>query len=219
MTDEEQAAREGDTNVKAPVRVEGAALFSERDFLLPFLATRRRASRISLLAACAVLLMVSVLLLKRQTWLSGFSGAVGTMFLFLGIWHSLGPRYLARQHVQGLHPDEIPVRYGFDEEGMTISGSWGTSFYRYRGIHAFVEYRTALLVQTGPVLRMVVPKRAFSHGDLQVVLGLLRSNVKARASALGTPGSGLMWRYFVLWVTLLLLVLVAAGVIDLSGWR
>ena len=216
MTDEQYAAVQERTDATASMCVEGEARFTEQDFTLPFLAIRKRASRTPMVAACGVLLLVSVLLLRRQTWLSGFSGAVGTMFLFLAVWQSVGPWHLARQHIQGLTAEEIRVRYRFDEEGMTISGSWGTSFYRYCGIHAFVEHPTALLVQTGPVLRVVVPKRAFSPQNLQVVVGLLRSRVKPRTSV---SSSGLVWRYVLLWVTLLMLVLVAAGVIDFSRWR
>ena len=201
------------------VLVEGEARFTERDFTAPFLATRKRVSRVSMFAACLALLAVSLLLVGRQAWLAGFSGAVAMMFGFLGLWQTLGPKYLARQHMQGLNDDEIPVRYRFDQEGLTISGSWGQSLYRYRGIHAYFEYRTTILVQTGPVLRMVVPKRAFAPEDLKTVLELLKSNVKPRTAASGGLSPALLWRLVALWVAVLLLVLVAAGLIDLGSLR
>jgi len=205
-------------NVDEPATsVEGEARFIEEDFIGPFMALRRRESRLSMFSVCAALLLVSVLLMARQPWLAGFSAAVGIVFGFLAIWHSAGPRYLARQHIQGLNEDEITVRFRFDEQGMTISGSWGTSFYRYRGIHQVSEHRSTLLVQTGPVLRMVVPKRAFSTEDLETVRRLLKQHVKPRTNqASGSEGAGLLWRHIALWLAIVLLVLIAAGVIDVG---
>ena len=98
-------------------------------FTAPFLVMRKRGSRVSMFAVCAALLLVSVMLVGRQAWLAGFAGAVGTVFGVLGVWHSVGPRYLARQHISGVNDDELAVRIRFDQDGMTISGSWGTSFY------------------------------------------------------------------------------------------
>jgi hypothetical protein len=217
MTDEQHAAQAGANSAEEQVWVEGETQFVEQDFIAPFLVMRKRASRVSMFAVCSALLLVSVMLVGRQAWLAGFAGAVGAVFGFLGVWHSIGPRYLARQHILGVNDDELAVRFRFDQEGMTISGSWGTSFYRYRGIHAYSEYRATFLVQTGPVLRMVVPKRAFSPADLETVRGLLTSKVKPRISASGGAGSGLIWRYVALWIAVLLLVLIAAGVIDVRG--
>ena len=219
MTGEEQAAGEGVTGGGDSVCVEGETRFTEEDFAAPFLIMRKLGSRISMFAACAALLVVSVLLVGRQAWLAGFAGAVGMVFGFLGIWHSVGPRHLARQHIQGIKEDEFAVRFRFDQDGMTVSGSWGTSFYRYRGIHAYSEHRSTILVQTGPVLRMVVPKRAFSPEDLETVRGLLRTRVRPRTTWSGQGGRGLVWRYVALWVAILLLVLLAAGVIDLGSAR
>ena len=217
MADEEPTTEEGAQAGGADgASVEGEAQFVEEDFSAPFLAMRKRRDRVSMLAVCAALLAVSVLLVGRQPWLAGFAGAVGLVFGFLGIWHSAGPRYLGRQHIQGLNEDEIPVRFRFDQEGMTISGSWGTSFYRYCGIHSYTERGSAILVQTGPMLRMVVPKRAFSPADLETVRGLLKSRVKPRAGSV-EPQPGLVWRYVALWVAIVLLLLVAAGVIRVGG--
>ena len=217
MIGEDQAARDGATGGAERACVQGAARFIEDDFVAAFLATRKRGSRVLMLAACVALLLVSVLLLGRQAWLAGFAGAVAAVFGFLSVWHAAGPRYLARQHIQGLNEDEFAVRFRFDQDGMTISGSWGSSFYRYCGIHEYVEYGSSILVQTGPVLRMVVPKRAFSPEDLQTVRDLLKSRVKPRTTSRGERGSELAWRYVALWIALLLLVLVAAGVIDFGG--
>lgn len=199
--------------------MQGEARFIEEDFVLAFSALRTRASRVSVFVACATLLVVSVLLLGRQVWLSGFAAAVAVVFGFLGIWHSAGPRYLARRHMRGLAEDEAAVRFRFDQEGMTLGGSWGTSFYRYQGIHAYFEYPSAILVQTGPIVRMVVPNRAFSAEDLAVVRGLLASRVRPRTGSSGEPENGLVWRHVALWIALLLLVLVASGVIDLGAAR
>jgi hypothetical protein len=210
-------AAEASADGKLQGPVEGEARFIEEDFSVPFFPTHRRASRASTFALCLALLTASVLLLGRHAWLAGFAGALGLLFGFLGIWHTAGPRYLARQFIRGLNEDEFPVRFRFDQDGMTISGTWGSSFYRYSGIHSYTEHRSKILVQTGPVLRTVVPKRAFSSADLEIVQALLRSRVKPRATSAEPSGASLTVRYVALWVAIVLLLLVAMGVIDVGG--
>jgi hypothetical protein len=216
MTEERSESTNQEGGGEAPLCVEGETRFVEEDFLVPFLVLRSRANRYTMFAAGVALLAVSVMLSGRQPWLAGFGGAVGVMFWFLGMWHSVGPRFFARQHVHGMTEAEFPVRFRFDEEGMTISGSWGTSLYRYRGMHSFTELRSCILVQTGPVFRMVVPKRAFSAEDRRVVLELLRTRVTPRGTSSDSPRR-LVWRYVALWVGIVLLALIAAGVIDIGG--
>jgi hypothetical protein len=201
----------------APVCGEGQARFIEEDFAAAFASTHKRASRVSLFAVCAALLVVSVLLVGRQAWLAGFAGAVGLLCGFMGLWQSAGPRYLARQHIRGMNDDEFAVHFRFDEDGMLIGGSWGRSFHRYSGIHAYTEHRSTILVQTGPVLRTVVPKRAFSQPDLETVRALLKSRVKPRTTSAAEPAASLAWRYVALWVAIVLLLLVAAGVIHVGN--
>jgi hypothetical protein len=201
----------------SPACVEGEARFIEEDFAAAFASTHKRAARVSLFALCAALLVVSVLLVGRQAWLAGFAGAVGLLCGFMGIWQSAGPRYVARQHIRGMNEDEFAVRFRFDENGMTIAGSWGSSCYRYRGIHAYTEQRSTILVQTGPVLRTVVPKRAFSREDLETVRALLKARVKPRTASAAALGASLAWRYVALWVAIVLLLLVAAGVINVGS--
>ncbi len=217
MTKPARISGEQPASAAGPVCVEGEAQFIEDDFVNSFLALQKWSYRASMFAGCLALGVVSVLLLSKAPWLAGFSGAVGAVFGLAGLWQSVGPRVLARQHIRAISQDELPVRFRFDESGMTVSGSWGTSFYRYRGMHSFMDLRSTILVQTGPVLRMVVPKRAFSADDRRVVLELLRTRVTPRPHASEETSRALVWRAIALWIGILLLLLIAAGVIDFGG--
>ena len=197
--------------------MEGQAQFIEEDFVSSFLALQKWSYRASMFAGCAALILVSVLLLGKAPWLGGFAGAVGAVFGLSGLWQSVGPRVLARQHIRAISQEELPVRFRFDDSGMTVSGSWGTSFYRYGGMHNYLDLRSTILVQTGPVLRMVIPKRAFSADERKVVLDLLRTRVTPRLHSSEQPTRALLWRAIALWIGILLLLLIAAGVIDFGG--
>jgi len=217
VTEPARISGEQPSTAEGSVCVEGEAQFIEEDFVNSFLALQKWSYRASMFAGCLALALVSILLLSKAPWLAGFAAAVGAVFGLSALWQSVGPRVLARQHIRAIHPDELPVRFRFDESGMTVSGSWGTSFYRYRGMQNFLDLRSTILVQTGPVLRMVVPKRAFSADDRKTVLELLRTRVSPRPHASGEPSRALVWRAVVLWIGILLLLLVAAGVIDFGG--
>lgn len=217
VTEPARIPSEPPPSVPGSVCVEGQAQFIEEDFVTSFLALQSRTYRASMFAGCVALLVVSVLLLGKEPWLAGFAGAVGAVFGLSGLWQSVGPRVLARQHIRAITEDELPVRFRFDENGMTVSGSWGQSFYRYRGMHNYLDLHSTILVQTGPVLRMVVPKRAFSANNRKLVLELLRTRVAPRPHSSGEPSRALIWRAVALWIGIVLLLLVAAGVIDFGG--
>jgi hypothetical protein len=217
VTEPARISGEQPSSARGSVCVEGEARFIEEDFVNSFLAVQKWSHRAFMFAGCVALALVSVMLLNKAPWLAGFAGAVGAVFGLSGLWQSAGPRVLARQHLRAIHEDELPVRFRFDESGMTVSGSWGTSFYRYGGMHDFTDLRSTILVQTGPVLRMVVPKRAFSADDRKIVLELLRTRVTRRPHSSGEPSRALVWRAIVLWIGILLLLLIAAGVIDFGA--
>jgi hypothetical protein len=73
-----------------------------------------------------------------------------------------------------------PVRFAFGEEGMSIESQASEHQLPWTALTRWLESEHALLVYAGPTL-IVVPKRAFVVGQLEVVRALLSSRIEHQA--------------------------------------
>jgi hypothetical protein len=102
-------------------------------------------------------------------------GAVLVLALFVS------PGMRARRLLESLAKGgDRHASFRFDAEGITFRTAGSTTTSAYRSIAEYREGKTAFLVYHSPGVANVIPKRAFSPGDLARVSALLAANVKAK---------------------------------------
>jgi hypothetical protein len=136
---------------------------------------------------------------------SGMSGSGGqwapsaVCFGFLCVWSFLAPKLAARKILRGLvKAGDNQVLYRFDAEGGTIRASGSSTTFAYRVLTRVRESPTTLLLTVGTASTSIVPKRAFSPGDLARVQQFLTANVKNEKLS----GSGRAFKIALLWLAL-----------------
>ena len=72
------------------------------------------------------------------------------------------------------------ISYRFDDEGVTIRAAGVTTTFAYRKLVRVRELKTALLLYTTSMIANIVPKRAFSEGDLSRVRAFLAPYAKGK---------------------------------------
>ncbi len=97
--------------------------------------------------------------------------AVVVTFLFLS------PRLTARRLVHAIAKDgRAHVSYHFDAEGITIDAAGAVTTFPYRKLVRVREIKTAFLLYAPLRITNVIPKRAFSEGDLSRVRAFLAAS-------------------------------------------
>jgi hypothetical protein len=90
------------------------------------------------------------------------------------------PRLTARRLVQSIaRGGDRKVSYRFDAEGLTITTAGSTTTFAYQKLVRVREVKSALLLYANPRIANIVPKRAFSEGELARVRALLAPHGKA----------------------------------------
>ena len=102
-------------------------------------------------------------------------GAVLVSMLFVA------PRMRARKLLESLAKGgDRHASFRFDGDGVTFRTAGSTTTSAYRSIAEYSEGKTSFLVYHSPGVANVIPKRAFSPGDLARVSALLAANVKVK---------------------------------------
>jgi hypothetical protein len=142
--------------------------------------------------------------------MSGTRGSLGQWgpsafcLVFFGGWVFAGPRLAARKVLRGLvKGGDNQVLYRFDGEGGTIRASGTTSSFAYRIVSRVRETSTTLLLTLGAGSTSIVPKRAFSPGDLDRLRQLLAAHVRTEKT-----GGGKALKLVVVWVALVFVFVV-----------
>jgi YcxB-like protein len=102
-------------------------------------------------------------------------GAVLVLVLFVT------PGMRARRLLESLAKGgDRHASFRFDGDGVTFRTAGSTTTSAYRSISEYREGKASFLVYHSPGVANVIPKRAFSPGDLARVSALLAANVKGK---------------------------------------
>lgn len=173
--------------------VVGEAQLTEADFVEVWSTVpqfrKRRWSVQYLLASAAVVVMSGAagvtLLPHRMGWLFLLAPTAFVLVAAAMWWlpRERGRRSWARRAMKATGSG--PVRFAFGEEGMSVESQASEHQLPWAALTRWLESEHALLVYAGPTL-IVVPKRAFLVGQLQVVRALLSSRIENQAGGEAT---------------------------------
>jgi hypothetical protein len=185
---------DGDERAAAPASPElpvmGEVQLTEADFVQVWSALpefrRRRWSLQYVLTSLGVIVLSGtagvMMLPDRMGWL--FLASATAFLLVAGAMWWL-PRQRARaswaRRAMKATGDG-PVRFGFDEEGMSVESHASEHRLAWADLSRWLELELALLVYAGPTL-IVVPKRAFTAGQLNLVRELLGRRLQKEAAS------------------------------------
>ncbi|HVU51319.1 MAG TPA: YcxB family protein [Polyangia bacterium] len=112
------------------------------------------------------------------------------------------PRLRARKLLEALAKGgDRHASYRFDADGVTFRTAGSTTTSAYRSIGEYREGEAAFLLYHSPGVAHIIPKRAFSPGDVARVRALLAANAKVkRARGVG--------KVVIVWFALILTFLV-----------
>lgn len=142
---------------------------------------RRRWSRQYMLASSIVIIMSGaagvMMLPARMGWLF-LASPTAFLLVAAAMWwlpRERARRSWARRAMKATGGG--PVRFAFGEDGMSVESEASEHQLPWAALTRWLESEHALLVYAGPTL-IVVPKRAFAVGQLQVVRALLSSRIE-----------------------------------------
>jgi hypothetical protein len=88
------------------------------------------------------------------------------------------PRWAARKQFMGQRAAQGPITLTLDETGVHTRWNGGNSDVEWRNFVRWVEGKNQILLYSSPVLFNIVPKRALSPEELNVVRELVQQHVR-----------------------------------------
>lgn len=107
----------------------------------------------------------------------------------------------AARNLAGKRPEELRMRYVFDDEGYGVEAKGGSARFAWSALHGWHEGRRTISLLTAANVMQVIPKRALSPADLDALRALLRDHVQPRAAPLAL----FKGRAVILWLAIVVL--------------